>query len=125
MTVGMESIHVYGFYKLQIVLGENQMDNASLEYAQKQYELSNHRKGIEDSILPFLPGNELEKHIHLQLLMATVPLPIDTIVGANLRRELKLQSDEYDFIHILSQELLDSIPTNIESILSTVTRMVY
>jgi len=93
-------------------------------YAQKQYELSNDRKGIEDFLLPYLAGTDLEKQIHVQLLMATVPLPIDTLVGANLRRELKLESDEPDFIHVLSDDLLTSIPQVIENILATVTRMV-
>lgn len=100
------------------------MNQTELDYAQKHYELSNNRKGIEESILPFLPGDELEKHIHLQLLMATVPLPIATIVGANLRRELKLESDEPDFIHVLSDDLLASIPEVIERILATVTNMI-
>lgn len=100
------------------------MNATERDYAQKQYELSNDRKGIEDSILPYLEGTDLEKQIHLQLLMATVPLPIGTIIGANLRRELKLESDEADFIHVLSNDLLSSIPQVIDSILATVTRMV-
>lgn len=99
------------------------MKNTDWYAVQKEYELSNNRKGIEDSILPFLPGNELEKHIHLTLLMATVPLPIETIVGASLRTQLKLESDDPEFIHILSDELLETIPFAIDDILATISSM--